>query len=289
VSAPTNPPPPAQDIAPAAAPSSARAAPPPPAHRKPPLLARLAYVYRHSIFNPFWLDSRHLRRSIENLAPEARGLLLDIGGGERPYGALFAPHVDRYVGLEYPPACENISPGISGEHVSHLRGIVDVWGDAHDLPFREHSVDTVLCLEMLEHVPDFDRCVAQIAKVLRPGGLLLATVPFIAPLHAMPYDYARMTAPGIAVLLERHGLELVSLVPRGNTASATGALLAQFLLRGPGRGAEARDGSVALSRWRAPLVLPLVGLVQLLFLGLERCTRDTAACLGYAVIARRPA
>ncbi|MHC5210548.1 MAG: class I SAM-dependent methyltransferase [Planctomycetota bacterium] len=252
------------------------------------MLARLSYAYRHSIFNPFWLDSRHLRRSITNLAPEARGLLLDVGVGERPYGALFAPHVSRYVGLEYPPSCENLSPGISGEHLADLRGAVDVWGDAHGLPFRESSFDTVLCLEMLEHVPDSDRCVAQIARVLRPGGRLLATVPFIAPLHAMPYDFGRMTAPGIAALLERHGLELVALTPRGNTASATGALLAQYLLRGPGRGAEARDGSVSLSRWRAPFVMPLVGLVQLLFLGLERLTRDTAACLGYTVIARRP-
>jgi len=261
---------------------------PPPAHRKPRLLARLAHAYRHTLFNPFWLDARHLRRSIAGLAPEAHGLLLDVGVGERPYGALFAPHVRRYVGLEYPAACENLSPGISGEHLGHLRGAVDVWGDAHGLPFRPGSFDTVLCLELLEHVPDPDRCVAQIARVLRPGGRLLATVPFIAPLHAMPYDFSRLTAPGIRALLARHGLELVSLAPRGNTASATGALLAQYLLRCAGRGAEARDGSVALSRWRAPFVLPLIGLVQLLFLGLERCTRDAAACLGYTVIARRP-
>jgi SAM-dependent methyltransferase len=274
--------------APPALPPGATAAPPPPAHSKPRLLARLAYAYRHSLFNPFWLDSRHLRASIAGLAPHARGLLLDVGVGERPYGALFAPHVRRYVGLEYPPACENISPGISGEHLGRLRGAVDVWGDAHGLPFREGSFDTVLCLEMLEHVPDPDRCMAQIARALAPGGQLLATVPFIAPLHAMPYDFGRMTAPGLRALLARHGLELVALVPRGNIASATGALLAQYLLRGPGRGAEARDGSVALGRWRAPFVLPLVGLVQLLFLGLERCTGDTAACLGYSVVARRP-
>jgi SAM-dependent methyltransferase len=271
-----------------AQPAAATRAPPPPAHRKPPLLARAAYVYRHSIFNPFWLDSRHLRASVARLAPEARGLMLDVGVGERPHAKVFAPHVRRYVGLEYPPACENISPGISGEHLAHLRGAIDVWGDAHRLPFREGSVDTVLCIELLEHVPDPDRCLAQVVRVLRPGGRLLVTVPFIAPLHAMPYDFSRMTAPGIRALLARHGLEVVSLVPRGNTASATGALLGQFLLRGPGRGSEARDGSVALARWRAPLVLPLIGLVQLTFLVLERFTRDTAACLGYAVVARRP-
>jgi SAM-dependent methyltransferase len=263
-------------------------APPAPTHRRPGLLARLAYAYRHSVFNPFWLDARHLRRSIAALAPEAGGLLLDVGVGERPYGALFGPYVARYIGLEYPPACENISPGISGALLPQLKGAVDVWGDAHGLPFREGSFDTVLCLEMLEHVPDPDRCLQQIVRVLRPGGRLLLTVPFIAPLHAMPYDYGRMTAPGLRAMLQHLGLELVSLVPRGNTASAAGALLAQYLLRGPGRGAEARDGSVALNRWSAPFVLPLVGLVQVLFLGLERCTRDTAACLGYTVIARRP-
>jgi hypothetical protein len=78
--------------------------------RRPPLKLRLAALYRNTIFNPFWTDTRHLRRSVASLAASASGRLLDVGVGERPYGRLFEPRVSRYVGLEYPPAAENLSP-----------------------------------------------------------------------------------------------------------------------------------------------------------------------------------
>ena len=93
--------------------------------------------------------------------------------GDRPYAALFAPHVRRYVGLEYPPACDNLNPGISAR-LQRAQGVVDVWGDGQRLPFANGRFDTVLSLEVLEHLPDPDRCVAELARVLAPGGTLLA-------------------------------------------------------------------------------------------------------------------
>jgi len=159
--------------------------------------------------------------------------------------------------------------------------------DAMKLPFRDGSFDTVLCLELLEHVPDPHRCLDEIARTLRPGGALLVTVPFVAALHALPYDYWRYTPAGLTALLARHGLEIESLVPRGNVASAAASMTAQYLLRAVGAGRSFRDGSIAISRWRAPFVLPLIALSQGLFALLERLTTDSGACLGYTVVARR--
>jgi len=51
------------------------------------------------------------------------------------------------------------------------------------LPFRDRCCDTVLAVEVLEHVRDPQRCLAEFARVLAPGGRLLVTVPFIAPRH----------------------------------------------------------------------------------------------------------
>ena len=93
----------------------------------------------------------------------------------------------------------------------------------------------------------------------------------------------------IIALVESAGLELVSCEPRGNYALATGALTAQWLLRAFAARSEHRDGSVSLSRWRAPVVLPVIALVQGLYALAGRFSRDVNAALGYTVVARKPA
>lgn len=250
------------------------------------LKAWLSVLYRRTALNPYWLDLKNLRLAVASLAPQAGGRMLDVGVGERPYAALFAPYITHYYGLEYPPACDNLNPGIT-QNVEHLRGAVDVWGDGHALPFRSGGFDTALCLEILEHVPDPDRVVEEIARALRPGGTLLLTVPFIAPMHAMPYDFYRYTRHGIVAVVEGAGFEVVSCEPRGNYALATGALTAQWLLRAFAARSSHRDGSVSLSRWRAPFVLPVIALVQGLYALAGRFSSDANASLGYTVVARK--
>jgi SAM-dependent methyltransferase len=51
-------------------------------------------------------------------------------------------------------------------------------GDVLDAHFADASLDLVLCLEALEHVDAVDRALAEFARVLMPGGQLVATVPF---------------------------------------------------------------------------------------------------------------
>jgi SAM-dependent methyltransferase len=247
--------------------------------------ARLNRWRKRSPFNPYWLELRWLHRATAGLAPHARGELLDIGCGERPYEALFAPHVTRYVGIEYPPVADNLHPEIWGM-IELIRGVVDVWGDGQRMPFKTGAFDTVLALEMLEHVADPDAVVAEIARVLRRGGRLLLTVPLIAPLHQWPFDYYRYTPRGIEAVLARHGFEIAHLEPRGNFASATGATVSHWMLRALGSRRLNHDGSVSLSRWRAPLVLPAIAAVQLFFAACERWSSDKGAALGYAVVAK---
>lgn len=250
------------------------------------LLQRLNALRKRSPFSPYWMERSWLRRAMEGLSHHASGRMLDVGCGERPYAAFFEPRVDQYLGLEYPPVADNLNPDVWNQP-ELLRSLVDVWGDAQRLPFADASFDTVLAAEMLEHIPEPDACVAEIARVVKPGGRFLLTVPLIAPLHQWPFDFYRYTPKGIEAIVERHGFEVEHITPRGNFASATGATLSHWLVRSLGASKLHHDGSVALSRWRAPFVLPLVFVTQVFFWACEHISNDTAASLGYSVVARR--
>jgi len=70
-------------------------------------------------------------------------------------------------------------------------------------------VDSILSTQTLEHVPNPERIVEEWARVLRPEGQLLLTVPFMWPEHEMPHDFQRYTTNGMRLLLEKTGFAIV--------------------------------------------------------------------------------
>lgn len=68
--------------------------------------------------------------------------------------------------------------------------------DAHDLPFRDQTIDAVIVQAVLEHVVDPHRCVAEIHRVLKPEGLVYADTPFMQQVHGRQFDFTRFTRLG---------------------------------------------------------------------------------------------
>lgn len=100
-----------------------------------------------------------------------------------------------YVALNYDDATQaEWIPGWNLPNMSRPH----VLGDVQRLPFPDDSFDTVLCTEVLEHVPDPWGAVREIRRVLRPGGQALLTSPFMWPWHGSKRyaDYWRFTADG---------------------------------------------------------------------------------------------
>ena len=100
------------------------------------------------------------------------GLNLWLGGGGLDTG--------RFINID-------LAPFYGVEIVSH----------AGRLPFPENSCDRVACLALLEHVPDPAEIVSEIHRVLKPGGVVEAVVPFCHPYHAYPSDYTRFSREGL--------------------------------------------------------------------------------------------
>ena len=73
---------------------------------------------------------------------------------------------------------------------------VDIGGDGHQLPFHDNAFDAIISEAVLEHVLEPKQVVAEIYRVLKPGGYVCAAVPFLQGFHASPHDYQRYTVPG---------------------------------------------------------------------------------------------
>lgn len=89
----------------------------------------------------------------------------------------------------------------------------------HDLenpiPLNDDSYDSVLLMNVLEHVYNKSQLIFEAHRLLRPGGRLLAVVPFMFPVHPSPQDFWRMTSGAIHRELESVGFESIQVVPLG--------------------------------------------------------------------------
>lgn len=137
--------------------------------------------------------------------------VLDVGAGDAPYAELFA-HTD-YVTLDW-----DRSP-----HEGARTAAVSASADA--IPLPDASFDVVVLTQVLEHVRRPAAVLAEIARVLCPGGTLLATVPFAWELHEEPHDYWRFTSYALAALLEEAGLDAIAVEPRSDSLSALAQLM----------------------------------------------------------------
>ena len=129
-----------------------------------------------------YLLTTDLRDAIPLLAKNQRGRTLDYGCGGSPYRELL-PDLRPYVRADIPP----------GE------GLDLVLDAAGLLPHEpDGSYDVVLSTQVLEHVPDAPRYLAEAYRLLRPGGALIVTTHGLIPEHGCPYDFHRWTADGLA-------------------------------------------------------------------------------------------
>jgi SAM-dependent methyltransferase len=81
------------------------------------------------------------------------------------------------------------------------------------LPFEVASFDTVVCTEVLEHVPEPAQVVREIARVLKPNGYVILTTPLYYPIHEEPYDFFRFTPFGLRHPFNEAGLEVTRIDP----------------------------------------------------------------------------
>jgi SAM-dependent methyltransferase len=164
--------------------------------------------------HPTQWDYLYLRRIVDSLADSLRHVagpvsdVLDVYCGTRPYEDL-VPSSARYVAMDR----------------TDYYGVADVVTEEF-LPFDDESFDVVLCTEAFYYVPDPVHGLQEIQRVVRPGGTVVMTLPFVWEYNRTILVH-RYTGPELEALLE--GWDDVRVVENGSRAVSWATLTGRIV------------------------------------------------------------
>jgi SAM-dependent methyltransferase len=181
------------------------------------------------LINPVHFQS--LEEELEPVARYLSGHMLDAGCGTRD----IRPYLRR----------KGVTEVTRYDIASNEPDVVI--GPLEALPFADATFDSALCNAVLEHVEDAERAIRELARVVKKGGHLVVAVPFLQPYHAIPGDFRRYTADGLAQVGRGAGLEVVEVLPVHSIAQTLGWILWEY--------AQEKGGIVRVSAaWALALV-----------------------------------
>jgi SAM-dependent methyltransferase len=160
--------------------------------KKSPFLTRFLLAY----IDNFYFNYSDLQKFLKQ--NRSKSIKLNLGSGPMAEGSFMNVDMESY-------------PGVT------------LCADVHSLPIRENSVDAVCCMQLLEHVVDPHKVVDEAWRVLKPGGEIFLSAPFMYPFHEAPIDLNRWTKNGL-----RHIMKDFHLVNIGVLGGPTAALIEVF-------------------------------------------------------------
>jgi SAM-dependent methyltransferase len=220
-----------------------------------------------SVWKYNWLANHKLVDALERRRELARGELLDIGCGSRPFAPALVGNLRRYWGTDL-----RGSP-----HVK--RRDPDAYARAEAQPIRSESMDTVVSFSVVTYLREPIEMFREAYRVLKPGGTAMVEFAQMEPVLDAPHDYLRFTPYGARYLLERAGFEVVEIVPLGGLWARMGLSLIGLLNqinRGP-------------FRWLTEIPVRILYVaLQLFFEIMDQLFFNPLEAMSHLVIARKP-
>jgi SAM-dependent methyltransferase len=157
---------------------------------------------------------------------------------------------------------------------------VDILGNSLSLPFKDLSFDNLVSFQVMEHVQEPIDFLKEAIRVLKPGGYLFLTTPFMWGEHEEPYDYFRYTRYGLKYMAEKVGFKVIEINPDSKYWTTAVLRFNYYLLR------------LARGKFKSVIkliFLPIFTFNQLLALILDKLPHNyTIDTVGFSSLFRKP-
>ncbi len=208
-----------------------------------------------------FLIDREILGFLKGVTSYVQGRLLDVGCGDKPYYEIFKDYCKEYIGIDISPS---------------RKSTVEVIARATRLPFKDETFETVLSTQVLEHIPEPEKMIREVYRVLKKGGIFILTLPQYWRLHEIPHDYFRFTRYGIEYLLKKVSFKILKIEPMGGAWSLIGQSILSHL--------ASPYGSYGFFRPFRNLIKIFLNTV---FSYLDRRFPDREDTMGYMLLARK--
>ncbi|MDT8445852.1 MAG: methyltransferase domain-containing protein [bacterium] len=263
----------------------------------------MSSLLANTFFYPYQVFFKAEKAENEQMmAKHASGIIGDLGCGSanyKPY-CLSLEKVQDYIGMDYPVWGENFNQSMNladlgGIAKSLLRASAlgaEVYVDGTQLAIGNNKFDTILSLGVLEHVFKYEAYLREVHRVLKPGGKLLITTPFLYQAHGGvdgEDDYFRWTRSGLTKELELAGFEIVERDTFGGVGTMLSQLINGYLIRLLNIYKEENKAWKLIRLGTASLfAAPIFFGVNAVSWVLDRMSRDVTFASGYRFVAQKP-
>ncbi|OQY71297.1 MAG: hypothetical protein B6D44_13225 [Ignavibacteriales bacterium UTCHB2] len=198
----------------------------------------------------------------------AKGKLLDIGCGNKPYSTIVSPFIESYTGCDIVQSSDKV---------------VDILCQATDIPLESNSFDTVISTQTIEHVADHQRLVNEAYRLLRPGGYFVISGPMYWPLHEEPFDFFRFTKYGFRYILEAAGFKIVE----ENANGGKWAVFGQVLLHTLNSNLNKNNGFKWALMRRVYRILCINMILNTFFIKMDEKFYDESNTINYVIVTKK--
>lgn len=195
----------------------------------------------------------------------AHGKMADIGCGTKPYKELLASHVDEHIGIDH-------------QDTQHQQSEIDISASAYDIPLNNETFDFILCTDVLEHLEEPSKAIAEAYRLLKKNCYAIYSVPLFWHIHEAPRDFYRYTKYGLEYLFKKNGFQVVEIKVVSGFWITFSQEFCYYLLK------FRKYGKVNPLWWIIPVVIHFVQIIGLL---LNKIDKDENFATEYIAVVKK--